>query len=221
MAQAKLKLLVTGFGPFPGIRVNPTERLARRLSQSGRFRRIGIDVAAHVFPTRWATVARDLAGVIAREKPDAVLHLGVAGRRRKISIEMIARPSPSTISPDAGGSSAALSKHPTQKRAAASFSIAAPAQQLLAGLDRAGAAAHLSPSAGRYLCNALYHHSLSLRADERATRPTVFIHVPMPGPTRSSLPLARVRSRKPGERATLAGLENALLTLARAARKVR
>ncbi|WP_342359073.1 peptidase C15 [Terrarubrum flagellatum] len=210
-----LKLLVTGFGPFPGIHVNPTDRLARLLARSGRFRRMGIAIEAHVFPTRWATVARDLPDVLKTTKPDAVLHLGVAGRRRKISVEMFARPSPSAISPDAGGKSAAPA---SRKGAALLRRIAAPAAPLLNALEKAGSASHLSHTAGRYLCNAIYHQSLSLRAEARDKRPTVFIHVPMPGPARASLPLSRVRSRKPGERATLKGLEEALLVLARAAR---
>ncbi|MBN9060862.1 MAG: hypothetical protein BGP06_16255 [Rhizobiales bacterium 65-9] len=219
MARRALTLLVTGFGPFPGIPVNPTEGLARRLARSGRFRRIGIDVVAHVFATRWATVARDLPKVLAGVKPDAVLHLGVAGRRRKISIETIARPSPSRIAPDAGGRSAASSSDPTHGDAP--LKIAAPAQPLLSGFIAAGAPAHLSNDAGRYLCNALYHQSLAQRRDQSSLRPTVFIHVPMPGPTRSSPPSARVRSRKPRERETINGLENAMLALARAARNGR
>lgn len=214
-ARRKLTILVTGFGPFPGVRVNPSAQIAHDLAGARRFQRLGLDVKAHIFPTRWSAAARDLPGVIDRARPDAVLHLGVAARRRFIAVETIARPSPSMISPDAGGASVSG----LTKRGLVALRIAAPAGPLLASLRRATEASRLSNSAGRYLCNAIYHQSLDLRRDARAVRPTVFIHVPMPGAESSRLPSARIHTRKPGSAATLRGLEHVMLTLALAARR--
>jgi pyroglutamyl-peptidase len=216
--DSRIRLLVTGFGPFPGVRVNPTARLAVMAAQSRRFARLGVAVEAHVFSTRWSAVARDLPPLIARLAPDAALHLGVAAKRRRVCVETVARPSPSMLAPDAGGATAPRRPGASASRA---FAIAASTGPLLASFRRAGAAARLSNDAGRYLCNAVYHQSLSLRAAGRDPRPTVFVHVPMPGAPRSTIPVARMRTIKPSTQATLRGVENALLALALAARAQR
>src|ERR1700719_1889149 len=84
-------ILITGFGPFPGAPINPTGplviELARRRSPALRhIRRI-----AHVFPTSYAAVDRELPELLARERPDVLVMFGLASRRRLIRVETRAR----------------------------------------------------------------------------------------------------------------------------------
>src|SRR5947207_655953 len=69
-------VLVTGFGPFPGVRSNPTEQLVRALGRSRAppaSRRI-----IHVFQTSYAAVDRELPALIRQHNPSVVLMFGVA-----------------------------------------------------------------------------------------------------------------------------------------------
>ena len=83
------KILVTGFGRFPGATSNPTTAIAMQIARAARRR--GIDCIAHVFATTYAAVDRDLPRLIAAHRPDAVLMFGLAARRRHVSIEVLAR----------------------------------------------------------------------------------------------------------------------------------
>ena len=58
---------------------------------------------AHVFPTSYAAVDRELPALLARERPDVLLMFGLAAHRRHISIETRARNAISRAVPDASG----------------------------------------------------------------------------------------------------------------------
>src|ERR1700722_14406675 len=84
-------ILITGFGPFPGAPVNPTGPLVaalarRRIPALCHVRRI-----AHVFPTSYQAVDREMPVLLARERPDALIMFGLAGGSWHISIETRAR----------------------------------------------------------------------------------------------------------------------------------
>ena len=55
------RLLVTGFGRFPGVSVNPSAEVARRVAASPRWRRLGIEAEALVMPTAYAAIEAVLA----------------------------------------------------------------------------------------------------------------------------------------------------------------
>ena len=97
-----MRVLITGFGPFPGAPFNPSAALAKALARRRRPALAGIERATHVFATTYASVDRDLPKLFA-QKPDIVLMFGVAGRRRQLCIETRARNAVSLLFPDAGG----------------------------------------------------------------------------------------------------------------------
>ena len=80
-------ILVTGFGRFPGVPINPTVGLVARLGRSRRAALSGVRIKTHVFATRYAAVDDELPALIAREQPDAVVLLGVAARAKNLRIE--------------------------------------------------------------------------------------------------------------------------------------
>ena len=97
-----MRVLITGFGPFPGAPFNPSAALAKALARRRRPALAGIERATHVFATTYASVDRDLPKLFA-QKPDIVLMFGVAGRRRQLCIETRARNAVALLFPDAGG----------------------------------------------------------------------------------------------------------------------
>jgi pyroglutamyl-peptidase len=172
------KLLITGFSPFPGAPANPTAALAPRLARAGRRR--GIDCVAHVFATTYAAVDRELPRLIAAHRPDAILMLGLAARRRHVSIEVFARNRMSVWFPDAGG--VVPPRATIAPGTAAATRGRAEFSRLLAAARATRVKTHLSRDAGNYLCNFVYWRALEAAALPDGPRRAVFVHVPRVSP---------------------------------------
>jgi pyroglutamyl-peptidase len=184
-----MRVLVTGFGPFPGIPVNPSAALARYLVSHRRVRYAKLTRNLIEWPTEWAML-RDVATVLEREAPDVVLMFGVAGRRRKITPETRLVPYSSTLKPDAAGAFADRSRHTTAPVLRPCVVI----PPVLTALSSAGVPAQASRDAGRYLCNALAYEMLRITAGRQSR--VLFVHIPMP---QGRLPSNRVKRRKPSK----------------------
>ena len=87
----KLRILLTGFGPFPGAPHNPTQPLVARLAQLRRPALDDVALGSHIFPVTYAAVDRQLPDVLAKQKPDALLMFGLAARTPYLRIETRAR----------------------------------------------------------------------------------------------------------------------------------
>lgn len=186
------RLLVTGFGPYPGVPANPTGVLAHRVAASPRLRRAGIAATARVFETTYAGIGKALAKALDRLEPDICLHLGLAPRARRVRIEVRAENRTRPLSPDASGSRPRgrmlVAEGPGEWRTAVAVS------PLVTALCRAGVPAATSRDAGAYLCNAVY--ALSLHAARaRDDRLVVFVHIPWPAPSPGRMPSRRVTPR--------------------------
>ena len=190
-----MRVLLTGFGPFPGAPFNPSAALANALARRRRPALAGIERATHIFATTYASVDRDLPKLFA-QKPDVVLMFGVAGRRRQLCIEMRARNAVSLLFPDAGGH---RPRHGVIKlRGPAALTGNAPFASLAGA---AGPRTRLSRDAGSYLCNYVYWRALE---QVRGTRPLVqFVHIPpvsvKPRRRRSKKPPTLAQLLKPAE----------------------
>lgn len=166
-----MRVLITGFGPFPGQPTNPTMRLARHAGRAQRLRFAGVERVVRLLPTTWAMLD-GVPALLAETKPDAVLMFGVAGRRRKVTPELRAMNHQMALKPDADGRFAGA----RSRIAGAPFAWRASfdARRLQVVIQRAGVSCGLSQNAGGYLCNALSWHVLS------SGLPAIFVHVPRP-----------------------------------------
>jgi pyroglutamyl-peptidase len=194
-----MRVLITGFGPFPSAPFNPSAALAKALARRQRPTLAGIERATHVFATTYASVDRDLPKLFA-QKPDVMLMFGVAGRRRQLCIETRARNAVSLLFPDASGQ---RPRHGVIKlRGPAALTGNAPFARLAGA---AGTQARLSRDAGNYLCNYVYWRALE---HVRGTRPLVqFVHIP----PLSAKPRPCRRSNRPPTLAQLLKSAEALL----------
>ncbi len=193
-------VLVTGFGPFPGRKVNPSGEVARLLEARPP---PGVRVRACELPVSFR--GAPAAGRAALEslrpaRPRALLGLGVQ-REPYFRLERRARGRYDSARKDNDGQSAAELALAVGEDRENGIDLAALARVLRA----AGAAdVRLSEDAGGYVCELTYH---ALLGEARALGvPVVFLHVP---PARV-LPAA--------EQAPLVGaLVAALVTRARSA----
>lgn len=175
-------VLLTGFGPFPGAPFNPTGLLVEALA-CGRPPGIGsVRRVAHVFPTTYDAVDRELPALLARERPDVLLMFGLSWRARMLRIESRARNVLSPVLPDADGQwpkSATIAPD-----APAMLPLSSIAPRLVAAARGTGMPAALSRDAGRYLCNYLCWRVAEGAAS--APRLFAFVHVPRVHPGRAA-----------------------------------
>src|ERR1700728_4142550 len=151
-----MRVLIAGFGPFPGAPFNPSAALAKALARRRRPALAGIERATHVFATTYASVDRDLPKLFAqKQKPDIMLMFGVAGRRHQLCIETRARNAVSLLFPDAGGHRPR--RGVIRLGGPATLTGNAPFARLAGAV---GTKARLSRDAGRYLCNYVYWRGL-------------------------------------------------------------
>jgi pyroglutamyl-peptidase len=202
--MARLDLLITAFGPFPGVRVNPTGALACTLA--ARLRRSGVDAMPLVLPTSYDHGLPVLARILCRARPRAVLMLGLSARSQTVRIERFARDDASPIAPDVTGT------RPQRGNARSTpWPTTAAREPAVAALRKAGIPARHSANAGRYLCNAAY--ALTLRATEGQGIPVLFVHIPWPRGFCGKRPVSRTARQRPD----MAGLTAALAAVARQA----
>jgi pyroglutamyl-peptidase len=100
--HALMRVLLLGFGPFPGAPRNPSAVLAERLARRRRPALAATMRTAHVFATAYAAVDSDLPKLFAG-KPDILLMFGLAARRRQLCVETQARNALSVLFPDTRG----------------------------------------------------------------------------------------------------------------------
>src|ERR1700723_1739339 len=97
----KLRILITGFGPFPGAPFNPTQPLVARLLRLRRPLLGEVELSAHIFPVTYHAVDRQLPELLAKHRPQALLMFGLAARTPFVRIETRARNAVTTLWPDA------------------------------------------------------------------------------------------------------------------------
>lgn len=174
-------ILLTGFGPFPGVPVNATMDLVPQIAALSARAFPDVHIASEILPTDWRAAPQRLEALLAAHRPGLALHFGVSSRARGFEVEQRGR-NICNGTPDAAGAPPAagvvLAGAPEELR------VTIPVQHVVGRLRQRGIPAFVSRDAGLYLCNATLFASLML-ARGAPSRRTGFIHVP------TSLALAR------------------------------
>ena len=171
-----LRILITGFGPFPGAPFNPTARLVKRLTQLRRPALDGVTLTGHIFHVTYQTVDRELPELITQRRPHALLMFGLASHTAHLRIETRARNAVTTHFADADGRRAQMA---SILRGADAVPFGPHTAKLLHAARATGIDARLSRDAGAYLCN--YLGWRAIEATRRSGGPALasFIHIPL------------------------------------------
>jgi pyroglutamyl-peptidase len=153
MTDARLRILITGFEPFPGAPYNPTPKLVERLLRLRRPALADVERIGHIFPVTYEAVDRQLPELIAQHQPDALLMFGLATRTPFLRVETRARNTVTQIFPDA--SHAKVRSRTLAAGAESTKRFGSHTAKLLRAAQSTGIDARLSLSAGFYLCNYL------------------------------------------------------------------
>lgn len=212
LKAAPLRILVTGFGGFPGARKNPTAALVHALGKHrARLARLGIELELEMLPVTYAGVGRKLEQLNGALEPDAILHFGLAARRKFFSVETRALNRLSLLRCDASGARAGRAAIVPGAAHAARCTF--PYRQIDAAFRRAGLRSRLSINAGSYVCDETLYLSLA-RSNARAIG---FVHVPRL--KRANRPKKTSRSWRPALGDLVRAALVAILLTARKARQ--
>jgi pyroglutamyl-peptidase len=170
----KLRILITGFGPFPGAPYNPTQPLVARLIKLRRPAFGDVELASHIFPVTYRAVDRELPEVLQKYRPQAMLMFGLANRTAHVRIETRARNAVTLLWPDAAQTrvrKGSIGLGPDAMR------FGPHAAKLLRAALGSGIDARPSRDAGAYLCNYLSWRAIEAVRDD--LRLVAFVHVPL------------------------------------------
>ncbi|MBQ3228503.1 MAG: pyroglutamyl-peptidase I [Clostridia bacterium] len=164
------KLLISGFDPFGGEKINPSFEAVKLLPDVI----CEYELTKIELPTVFGRSAEIMSAKIEEIRPDAVICVGQAGGRRGITPEVIGiNLREATISDNAG---AQLQNEPVSEGAPDGIFSTLPVREMVAAIKAEGLPASLSFSAGAFVCNDLL---FSLLNTYRGTEIKIgFIHVP-------------------------------------------
>ena len=170
----KPSILITGFGPFPGVEVNASGVLVARLARTARRRFPGVSVHSAILPTEWRRGLARAQGALDRMQPDIAIHFGVSPKAQGFVIEQRGVNSCQTLADGAGHLPPLDVLDAVGPKARAST---LPVAAIVARLGACGLPAVVSDDAGTYLCNAVLYQTLGIR---RGGLPLTagFVHVP-------------------------------------------
>ena len=172
----KLRILITGFGPFPGAPFNPTQPLVARLLRLRRPALGDVELSDHIFPVTYNAVDRQLPELLAKHRPQALLMFGLATRTPFVRIETRARNAVTTLWPDADH---ARTRKGSIAGGAEAMMFGPHTAKLLRAALGTGIDARASRDAGSYLCNYLSWRAIEATCHDTGPRLVAFVHVPL------------------------------------------
>jgi len=170
MARTR-KILVTGFAPFGGQRINPSWVCVSMLPESMG----GCDIIQAELPVVWYEAVNALYALIEAHRPDAVLCVGQAGGASKLNIERVGV----NLCNGTDNDGTSLTDAPIFAGAPAAYFATLPYAAMHAAVEQTGIGVQYSFSAGTYLCNHVLYSALHRAAVKAAGMKAGFLHVPM------------------------------------------
>jgi pyroglutamyl-peptidase len=172
----KLRVLITGFGPFPGAPYNPTQPLVARLTRLRRPALADIELLSHIFPVTYRAVDQELPKLLAKLRPQALLMFGLAGRTAYLRIETRARNAVTLLWPDAAQTRVRKGSIGLGPDA---MMFGPHTAKLLRAARATGIDARPSRDAGAYLCNYLSWRAIESVNTDKHLQLAAFIHIPL------------------------------------------
>lgn len=168
--MAEKTLLITGFDPFGGEKINPSHEAVKGLPE-----RIGVyNLIKMCVPTSFEKACKAVIAKAEECEPEVIICIGQAGGRKGVTPEVIGINLRDARIPDNDG---AVPKNvPVIENAPAAYFSTLPVDDIVEAINQAGVPAFKSYSAGAFVCNDLLY-SLLHRFDG-TDKKIGFIHVP-------------------------------------------
>ena len=167
-----MKVLITGFDPFGGESVNPAYEAVKLLPDVVA----GAEVMKLEIPTVYNKAYEAVEVGIEKYNPDVVICVGQAGGRSSIQIEKVAiNLAEARIKDNEGNQPMDLPIRPDGKNA---YFTNLPCKAVVNEIRKAGIPAHISYTAGTFVCNDVMYSLLYMIDKKYNHIRGGFIHVP-------------------------------------------
>ena len=167
-----MKILVTGFDPFGGEKVNPAQEAVKSLPSEIH----GAEIHWVEIPTVFYKAAEVLETAIVRFQPDAVLCIGQAGGRASLTPERVAINQDDARIPDNQGNQPIDT--PIRQDGQAAYFSTLPIKAMVQAIKEEGLPATVSNTAGTFVCNHLMYQALYLADKKFPHMKSGFMHIP-------------------------------------------
>ena len=167
-----MKILVTGFDPFGGEKVNPALEAVKSLPSEIH----GAEIHWVEIPTVFYKSAEVLEAEIVRYQPDVVLCIGQAGGRAGLTPERVAINQDDARIPDNQGNQPIDT--PIRLDGEAAYFSTLPIKAMVQAIKEVGLPATVSNTAGTFVCNHLMYQALYLADKKFSHMRAGFMHIP-------------------------------------------
>ena len=167
-----MKILVTGFDPFGGEKVNPALEAVKSLPSVIH----GAEIRWVEIPTVFYQSAEVLEAQIVRYQPNVVLCIGQAGGRTSLTPERVAINQDDARIPDNQGNQPIDT--PIRLDGEAAYFSTLPIKAMVQAIKEDGLPATVSNTAGTFVCNHLMYQALYLADKKFPNVRAGFMHIP-------------------------------------------
>ncbi|MCQ4041955.1 pyroglutamyl-peptidase I [Streptantibioticus rubrisoli] len=167
------RVLLTGFEPFGGERVNPSWQAVWRLAAAPPD---GCDATAVQLPCVFGAALDTLRAAVERTDPEVVVCVGQAGGRADLTVERMAVNVNDAVIPDNAGRQPIDA--PVVGGGPVGYFATLPVKACVAAARTAGVPASVSQTAGTYVCNHVFYGLMHLIATQRPAVRGGFVHIP-------------------------------------------
>lgn len=170
-----MKILVTGFDPFGGEKINPALETIKLLPKDV----LGANIITREIPT---VIGKSLAAIqkaVEKENPNVVLSIGQAGGRADISVERIGINIDDYRIPDNEGNQPI--DEPVISGGPDAYFVTIPIKAIVEKIRAYNIPASISNTAGTFICNHVCYGAAHLAAVRTAAGKPMksgFIHIP-------------------------------------------
>ena len=166
-----MKIIVTGFDPFGGEKINPSIECVKTLPEIE-----GVELFRVELPTVFKESANRLNELINDVKPDPVICVGQAGGRPGVTMERVAINVDDARIPDN------ISQQPIdeaiQLDGEAAYFTTLPIKRIVNAIRKAGIPAEVSNTAGTFVCNHIMYQALFTATKADKSFKAGFMHIP-------------------------------------------
>ena len=167
-----MKILVTGFDPFGGEKINPAIEAVKLLPNTIK----GVEIEKLEIPTVFHKSADVVREKMNEFKPDVVLNIGQAGGRMGLTPERVAINQDDARIPDNEGNQPI--DVAIQEDGQPAYFSKLPIKAMVEAMKNAGIPASVSNTAGTFVCNHIMYQTLYLVDKEFPEVKAGFMHIP-------------------------------------------
>lgn len=167
------KILLTGFEPFGGEKVNPSELAVKQLE--GKIIG-GLEVVVGILPVVTVKCIEEAVKFIEKHDPVAVINVGQAGGRVELSIEKVAINVKDYRIPDNEGNQ--IRYAPVVEDGPDAYFATIPVEKIADTLVEKVVPASVSYTAGTYCCNEVFYGVSHYLRNNKPEVLNGFIHIP-------------------------------------------